>query len=58
MKAITCTVCGGKGKVHYWVCGVDVTDSCPICDGRGIIPPELHDLVEVQLVREVSHDRV
>ena len=58
MKDITCAVCSGTGKVHYWVCGVDVIDACPICAGRGIIPPDLHDLVEVRLVREVYRDRV
>jgi len=58
MKDITCAVCSGTGKVKYWVCGVDVIDPCPICDGRRVIPPDLHDLVEVRPMEEVRHDRV
>jgi DnaJ-class molecular chaperone len=57
-RTIKCTVCGGTGKVHYWVCGVDVTDSCPICAGLGIIPAELHELVEVRPMKEVYYDRI
>jgi hypothetical protein len=56
MKDITCAVCSGKGKVKYWVCGVDVIDDCPICAGLGVIPPELHDLVELRPMEEVHHD--
>ena len=58
MKAIRCPVCGGTGKVYYWVCGVEATDPCPICNGLGIIPVELHEMVEVQPVSEVHHDPV
>ncbi len=58
MKEIKCSVCSGTGEVHYWVCGVDVTDSCPICNGLGIIPLELHEIVEMQSVSEVRHDPV
>jgi hypothetical protein len=58
MNPIKCAVCGRKGRVKLWICGVEVTDSCPICNGLGIIPPELHELVEVRPLQEVERDRV
>jgi len=58
MKALKCTVCGGTGKVKYLIASVEVADSCPICNGLGIIPLELHDLVEVRPLQEIERDRI